>query len=174
MSKVLFESDNLYFVNFERKHISDIYLSWLNDAEIVKYSELRHSKHDFNTAVEYLNSMNNSSNEFLAMIQKKSHKHIGNISIYNDYNNYISEISLLIGERLIWGNGFGYEAWDAAIQYVFSKKIRKIYAGAMKSNKAMLGIIHKSGMHIESILKKHFLLEGMEEDMIKAVLYRDD
>mgnify|MGYP006139229499 CR=1 FL=1 len=33
--------------NFTRRHLTSNYISWLNDQELVKYSEQRHLNHTF-------------------------------------------------------------------------------------------------------------------------------
>ena len=56
---------SLRLVKFEKKHISKNYLLWLNNKEI-KYSQNRFSKHNYPSAIKYLNKNTIDGNLFFA------------------------------------------------------------------------------------------------------------
>lgn len=167
------KTSRLIIENFSEKHISPRYISWLNDPEVVKYSEQRHVKHDKESCINFFNSFKGGVNSFLALIaDDQSLGHIGNITTTMNIPNGSVDIAILIGEKKVWGQGYGLEAWRAVMDAIIQmRKIRKITAGCMSENKAMLSIMEKSEMVYEYTKPKMFLLEGREVDSIHYATY---
>ncbi len=166
MSKPI-ETKRLYLYPFSEGLLTENYVSWLNDAEVVKYSEQRHKKHTIQSCREYFQTLESSSHYLWAVTEKNAEKeHIGNINAYIDDKNSIAEVGILIGCKMAWGKGYGLEAWNAVCEFLFQKGIRKIIAGTVATNKGMLCIMKKSGMKTEGIRKNQYVIDGMEVDMI--------
>jgi len=163
-------SDRLFIQWFGEDFLNYRYVEWLNDPEVVKYSEQRHAIHTIESCTEYYNSIKESENIFLAIIFKNSNLgHIGNISITIDSSNLVADIAIVIGEKLAWGKGVGLEAWSLVMNYLLQyTKIRKVTAGTMSVNKPMLNVMHCSGMDIECYRKEYFLWEGKFVDLVLA------
>ena len=128
-------------------------IDWLNDPEVVQYSEQRYKKHDLRTQCEYVESM--SPPNHLWAIQHNDWP-IGSISARVDKHNSVADLGILIGDRSQWGKGLGLEAWKAVMEFLFSHGIRKIEAGHMDKNKAMFAVCKNSGMKIEGGRYQHF------------------
>lgn len=65
------------------------------------------------------------------------------------------------------GQGFGFDAWNSTINYLFKvKKIRKILAGTMDCNISMKKIFIKSGMSFEARFKRREILDGKYFDIV--------
>lgn len=101
--------------------------------------------------------------------------HIGNINAYVDVHNKTADIGIMVGERAVWGRGFGAEAWIAVCKFLFDElKLRKLTAGTVADNHGMLGIMRKSGMHEEARRRRQMLIGGREVDMIYVAMFRED
>jgi len=136
-------------------------VSWLNDKEVVRYSEQRHKHHTLETQQQYIQDGPDVFREIHA-----GDRFIGTISAYIDKPNGVADVGILIGDKSVWGKGYGTEAWIAFCDSLFSNKIRKIEAGAMSINSRMIGIFRKSGMHFEAFRENHFLHEGEPVHMV--------
>ena len=44
-------------IDFKKRDINKIYLSWLNNKKLMKYSEQRFQVYDYNKALEYFNQI---------------------------------------------------------------------------------------------------------------------
>ena len=100
MKKLFAKSKNLEIRVFTKKDITKKYISWLNNKNLMKYSNQRFYKHNHKSIENYFISMKNSNNLFLAIIEKSLNLgHVGNISVYFDKYNKTAEISILIGEK---------------------------------------------------------------------------
>lgn len=172
MNPFVLEADELRIVPFESRHFTDRYISWLNDPEVVRYSEQRHIKHTRDTCQRYIESFHNTSNQLLAIEVRGELDHIGNISISIDVPNALADVAILVGEKKAWGKGYGLQAWSLVLNELLADEmIRKVTAGTMAENKPMLALMEKSGMQIEAVRPRHFLLEGKEADLVFAAKY---
>jgi len=145
-------------------------VGWLNDAEVVRYSEQRHREHTLYSQTSYINLFLDKSHLW-GIHLVETDEHIGNLSAMHDTPNNVSDIGIMIGETKHWGSGFGGEAWAAACGWLLDKDgggIRKLEAGCMRPNAAMLKIIRGSGFTQEGERLNHFLLNGSP---VSAVLF---
>ena len=155
---------------FSKKYLTKEYLSWLNNKELMKYSENRHITHTLESCQKYHESFQDSHNLLFAVINDQN-KHIGNINAYIDKNNAIADIGILIGKP---GKGYGKKAWNLMIKTLFNQfNIRKITAGSMEKNIAMINIFKESGMSYEYTKEKYFNFEGSYVDLVGYTIYRN-
>ena len=167
--------ENIRIVNFQTHHLTSRYVSWLNDPEVVQFSEQRHREHTLLTCANYFESIQQSNGHFLAIeTTVDGLGHIGNIGVSIDPHNLIADISIIIGEKKAWGKGFGSIAWNAVLKEMLKNQgLRKITAGTMSVNEPMLRLMNRSGMHVESIRRNHFLWENKEVDLVQAAIFSD-
>lgn len=164
-------SDRLALHSFDGRHMTPTYVSWLNDPAVVRYSEQRHHKHTMESCRDYAASFASSDNSFIA-IETHQFGHIGNMTVTRDIANGIADLSIMIGHRDCWGQGLATEAWTMAMRHLFqSEKLRKITAGTMSENRAMLSLMQRSRMDIEGRRARHFLLDGQEVDLVMAAAF---
>lgn len=158
---------------FSEEYLTQRYVNWLNDPLVTRYSEQRHKTHTLNSCRTYWKSVDDSPNGFWAISQKNSDtSHIGNMTAHIDPANGVADLSILIGERSCWGQGFGLEAWTAVCSHLCScAGVRKITAGTMAENQQMLTIMRRSGMHHEATLKRQFRFDGREVDAILMAFF---
>lgn len=147
------------------RHLTDRYVSWLNDPVVVRYSEQRHHTHDLRSCRDYFQDMNNSNGLFLA-IETAATGHIGNVSVAIDGPNRSADVSIMIGERRAWGQGHAAKVWSAITDYLLNDIVRRVTAGTMSVNEPMLAIMRKSGMEIDAVRPRHFIWEGQEVDLV--------
>jgi RimJ/RimL family protein N-acetyltransferase len=141
------ETKRLLIEPFTAKYLTPRYVSWLNDPDVVQYSEQRHRRHTLESCKQYFESFAGTQHYFWAITLKIDGSHVGNINAYVDPNNQIADIGILIGEKAEWGKGYGLEAWKAVCEYLLEAgSIRKITAGTLSSNKGMLNIMIRAGM----------------------------
>ena len=115
-------SNNLYYRTLTTRDVTDEYISWLNDKDINKYLEVRHTKHSREEVIEFISSKNISETEYLyGIFCQKNNKHIGNVKIGNINHIYkTGEISLFIGDKNYWGRKLGIEIIKALSLHSFN------------------------------------------------------
>ncbi|MFC1964858.1 GNAT family N-acetyltransferase [Chloroflexota bacterium] len=166
------QTKRLLITPFSERHLTPRYVGWLNNPEVVRFSEQRHRSHTLGSCREYWKSFDGTLNYFWAIEEIKSGLgHIGNINAYVDMNNQLADIGILIGEKDAWQKGYGFEAFLAVSHYLLNAiKLRKITAGTMATNTAMLKIMRRLGMMEETRRPKHFLWEGIQVDLVQMAL----
>lgn len=144
------------------------HVEWLNDKEVVKYSEQRHKEHTLESQHKYLNEFPYGSRIWIITTDPVAYfGTIGTITAYIDRPNRRANMGIMIGEKSAWGQGYGSEAWDAVIEYLFTdENIRKIECGCMLSNEPMMVLAKRSGMTMETVVPEHFSFNDRPEALV--------
>lgn len=153
---------------FNVSNINETYLSWLNDKDLMKYSNQRFFLHNFETSLNYLNKFKNSSNIFIAIYVQENF--VGTMTCYIDDIHSRADIGILIGKDYL-SLGIGFDAWSTLVNNLIKCSVRKITAGTLKSNKAMIEIMRKSGMQEDAARLSYEKIEGNLEDIIYFAKY---
>lgn len=141
---------------------------YLNDPILMKYSEQRHGHHTAEMMEQYVKSFDHH-NDHIWRISTPGWQAVGTITARRDVNNKIANLGILVWSQ---GSGFGTRAWQIVSDWLLSDGIRKIEAGTMAANGAMLRIFERTGMHYEAKIKDHFLLDGKPTDLIMAARFK--
>lgn len=172
MNPPFFKTESLFiYAPCHRQPDVDSHVNWLNDKDVVKYSEQRWLTHTAETQWQYIKTFDNVNKYFweIALRQSDYNYPIGTISADIDLCNGVADVGILIGAKKYWGCGLGSEAWQTVCDWLLSdRKLRKVEAGAMQRNKGMLAIFFKTGMKIEGIRVEHFMIHGKTTDMVLA------
>jgi len=153
--------------------LSSRYLDWLNDQALMRYSEQRHRVHSMESCRAYWQSFRTSPHYFWAIEEAEiGLGHIGNLNAYFDEKNGLADMGILIGQAEAKGQKYGQEAWKGACDFLFQQGIRKITAGTLATNTAMLRLARNVGMVEDGIRKRHYLNQGQEVDVIHLALFK--
>jgi RimJ/RimL family protein N-acetyltransferase len=164
----LIETTRVRLAPFERIHLTERYVGWLNDPEVVRFSEQRHRRHDLSTCGQWIEAMRAGGHPLWAIeMSEPALGHIGNIAAYVDQANKVADVTILIGERAAWGRGIGAEAWRTACDWLIARAfMRKVTGGTMAANRAMVRIMERAGMHPDGVRMGQFLLDGRAVDLV--------
>lgn len=168
------QARGIRLVPFSPRHITGRYVGWLNDPAVVRFSELRHRRHTRRSCRSYLSDMRAGGHCFWAILADlPPRRHVGNLAAYIDRANEVAEISILIGEPAVWGRGIGSAAWTLVVEWLLGPaRMRKVVAGTMAANEAMVRIMERSGMTIEARFERHYVLDGKAVDVVFAARFR--
>ena len=165
-SKLTIKGKFVTLSNFQENDISKEYLSWLNNKEIVKYSNQRFINHNLLSSKKYLKSFTGSKNLFFAIKLNENNQMIGTMTAYFSFHNTV-DVGIMIGEKSLWGKGFGKDAWNTLLLWLEKEiNVRKITAGTLASNLGMLKLMEGSGMTHEATKKNHEMLNNQPEDVL--------
>lgn len=164
-------SERLMIVPVTEEHLTPRYVGWLNDPEVVRYSEQRFKTHTLESCRAYLKSFAGTENLFVALIAN-SEGHIGNMTAYLDRYGVV-DVGILIGERAVWGRGYGSEAWQSVCRALIEAGARKITAGTLSVNKGMRTVMERAGMVPDGRRVGQCVLDGEEVDVVYAALFAD-
>jgi RimJ/RimL family protein N-acetyltransferase len=170
------KTSRLRLIPFAEEYLTPRYVGWLNDPEVVRYSEQRHKVHTLESCRSYWQSFSGTPHYFWAVVAvDETLGHIGNINAYVDPENQLADVGILIGEKKVWRRGYGLEAWRAVCEYLLSKaKMRKVTAGTLAVNTGMLKIMRQTGMVDDGRRYRHHIFESREVDIIHSAFFRQD
>jgi RimJ/RimL family protein N-acetyltransferase len=147
-----------------KNEISENYISWLNDPEINKYLEVRHTKQTKTGAIDYINSLRKQHNcDMFAIFDNENNTHIGNLTItsFNNNNNGSIDFGVMIGDKDSRSTGIGAEVLLSFIDFIFSyEMIERISAGAASDNIKSCKTLESIGFLKEGVRRKIFLLNN--------------
>jgi RimJ/RimL family protein N-acetyltransferase len=138
-------------------------VEWLNDPDVTRYSEQRHQKHTVPFQRIYIGMMTRP-HKYLEI--RTNDTIIGTITAHVDPYNDVADVGIMIGEKSLWGKGYGAEAWQAFCDYLLGNGIRKVECGCMNINFGMKHICRKTGMNYEGRRFAHFLVGEDTVDML--------
>ncbi len=160
---------------FTAADISETYIGWLKEPEVVRYSSQRFRVHTSDTCRAYLVSFVGSDNHFLAIIDRQSGVMVGTLTVYRSLPHGTADIGIMVGARQAWGQGIGGEAFCLVVAALkASGNIRKITAGTLAANRGMVRIMEKNGMQHEATRHAQELLDGEPVDVVYYATFCHD
>jgi ribosomal-protein-alanine N-acetyltransferase len=158
---------------FSRCNITDVYLNWLNDPVIVRYSNQRFHHHTRQTCIAYLQSFEGTENLFLAIYQKGAEKYVGTMSAYISSAHETADMGIMIGDKTSWGSGIGCDAWATLLEFLLDTvRVRKVTGGAVASNLGMVKIMRNSGMEPDGVRVAQELVDSQAQDVLHFARFR--
>lgn len=158
---------------FEQSDITTDYVSWLNDPDVVKYSNQRFINHTYASCKSYFDSFAGTPNFFLKVLNIEDLSIVGTMTVYIAPAHATADVGIMLGRKGIWGKGFGQDAWDTVLVWLLANpSIRKVTAGTMRQNLAMIRTMERSGMVLEAIRPKQEVFNGIPEDLCYYGKYR--
>ena len=157
-------SSEIILMDFQENDVSEKYVSWLNNKQHMKFSEQRFKNHSKSTAKDYLASFHNSDNRFYAI--KSSLGLIGTGTLYVNKSYGTCSVGILIGPEFS-GQGYGKQAWQLLTTIIPENLgLRKVSAGTLETNKAMLRLFEGSKMQFEARLAQEGIFEDLPVDIL--------
>ena len=152
---------------FTDRDITEDYISWLNDPEVVKYSNQRFKFHDHDSSKAFLKSIDNLDAIFLKIVHLESNEFIGTMTVYFSINHNTADIGIMVGNRKFWNQGLGEEAWTTVMNFLLDKlNVRKVTGGALACNKGMIRIFEKAGMVQDGIRRDQEIFDNKAHDIV--------
>jgi RimJ/RimL family protein N-acetyltransferase len=177
MKNSFLKTKRLILEPLTEKHLSDEYVSWLNDKEVCKYNRHATFPNTKNKTLAYINSLkDNPSSVVFAIIEKESSLHVGNIALQNiDFINSNADISIILGEKSAWGKSYATECYKAIIDYAFKiLNLHRLYIGTHEKNIAMQRVAQKLGMRHEGTKKEAIFKDNRYYDVFLYGLLKDE
>lgn len=151
--------------SFTDADIGDVYIGWLNDPEVVRFSNQRFRTHSIESCRAYLASFEGTANLFLAIRRREDGVHIGTMTVYRSIPHGTADVGIMVGER--GGGGYGQDAWDTLLRWLLDRgDIRKVTAGTLACNTGMVRLMERSGMTLEGTRRAQELVEGVPQDIV--------
>ncbi len=154
-------------------HLSNIYVSWMNDSDIIAFLETG-GDYTLEKLENFLKKVEEDNILFWAIHLKSDNKHIGNIKIdpINTKHLY-GEYGIMMGDKTEWGKGYAKEASIAVIDYCFSDiiNLRKVNLGVVSKNVAAIKLYEKIGFINEGRFINHVISKDGYDDVLRMAIF---
>lgn len=166
-ARIEFRTPRLIVRSFGATDLTDAYVAWLNDPEVVRYSNQRFRRHDHANCAQYLASFDGTDNLFLSISRAVDGVAIGTMTAYRSRPHGTADLGILIGDRSAWGQGLGQEAWNALLAWLAaSPGMRKLTCGMVDCNLAMRRLAERSSMALEATRRAQEVVDGQPRDIL--------
>ena len=155
--------------------VTQSYVSWLNEYEIMALTEQVGLNHTMESTKNYVHSCYHNSLIYFFGIFFND-RHIGNIKLgpINEKHS-TAEISYVIGCREYWGQGIASKVINAILLFGFTELgLHKISASAYENNIGSIKALLKNKMKIEGTFKENLLYENKRIDLISLGVLKND
>ena len=155
----MIEGERIRLRKIELTDVNEDYRAWMNDPEVVRYTESRFRTHSLEDIRAYVQSVRSDANSvFFAIIEKETGKHIGNIKIGHMLPVHrTADVGVIIGDRNCWGKGYATEALKLTAAYAAEPlKLHKLWAGIYADNPGSIQAFRRAGFVEEGRFARHW------------------
>ena len=165
-------------VHIREKEIEDIAdeYSWRTDEELSRLDATRPLTMSYDDFFRYSKEemkFPNYKSKKLAL-DTKDNIHIGNV-MYYDYSisNKQTELGIMIGDKNYWGKGYGTEAVQLLLEYLFSVlNLKRVYLHTLSWNYRAQASFIRAGFNVVRSVRRgghdFILMEVIESDWSKS------
>lgn len=149
----------------ELSDFTDEYLRWLNDPAVNEFSQRRPFPQSRETMADYQRSLEQSRSGYvLAIIERETGKHVGNIALVNlQPIHRCGEIAILVGSDEARGRGIGREAIYLVTKHAFEHhNLHRVFAGTF--NPAFIRCVEGLGWTKEGVFRERIWSDGKYHD----------
>ncbi len=153
------------------------YAAWLNDPQVNRYLETRHAPQTVQSCADFIEAMNRDPDSHLFGVFHREHgNHLGNAKVGFINRQYdTAELSLFIGEKAYWKQGFGQEIVRALTAHAFGElQLERVQAGCYEDNLASLRAFLRVGYAVEGFYRRHVVLDGRRMGVFRLGMLKDE
>ena len=152
---------------FTASDINEAYIGWLNDKEVVRFSNQRFLRHDQESSLRYLASFEGTDTLFISVRRLSDDSPVGTMTAYVSSHHGTVDVGVLIGDKSVWGMGYGQDAWNTLTNWLLERDdIHKLTAGTLACNYGMIKLMERSGMHHEATRSEQEIVNGQAVDIL--------
>ena len=152
--------ENINLKTLFMDEISEVYVSWLNDYEVTKFTEQKHCQSTLETVKDYVNQLYFSENDLLFGIYYDE-LHIGNMRLGPiNFEHLNAEVGYLIGEKNFWAKGITSKCLKTLVHFAIEDLgLKKINSGYYENNYGSAKVLKKCGFVIEGVKQSNLIFE---------------
>ena len=174
---VFLEGDLVILRPLEEADFEGNYAKWLNDKEVCEGNS--HHTYPYTKAdgLKYIrHALETRSECILAVVDKETKTHIGNIALQSINPIYrTAEFAIIIGERDFWGKGYAKDASKLIVAHGFNAlNLERIACGTFDGNVGMEKLAAYLGMKEEGRRRGAVYKDGKRLDMLEFGVLREE
>lgn len=171
----MLQSSRLLLRALKAADLNDTYLGWLNDSAVNRYLETRFLPQTLEALQSYWQAhRDDPASPWFAICLAEDGRHIGNIKLGPiHWLHRRADLSLFIGDRSRWGQGYASEAIALVRDWAFCElDLQKLNAGIYAGNMGSRRAFEKCGFELEGTLRQEVVSDGQRRDVWRLGLLR--
>ena len=176
--KNFIEGERIYLREVRLSDVNENYYHWMNTPVVNQYLETRYIPQSMENIKRYVEKMDGKTDEiFLAICLKENDRHIGNIKLGPiNWIHRFADVSLLIGEKNLWGKGIATEAISLVVRHAFETlNLHKLRAGCYAENRGSARAFIKNGFKKEGLLRgQWFVKDHWVDEILLGLINSED
>ena len=173
----MLSSNRLQFRKMAENDIEK-YHSWRNDVDVMKTTSPSLDLNSLNETRHFVENiiLNSTSSKSYIIEEIEGNTAIGVTSLINiDPKNRNAECIIDIGEKGVWGKGYGTEALKILLEYAFLElNLHRVSLRVFSLNEKAIHIYNKLGFMKEGVIRESLYRDGKWHDIIiMGVLKRE-
>ena len=148
---------NFKLIPITAEHISDLYIGWLNDAEINRYLEIRFVPQTRDTVTEYVRSFYMGKEAYMWVIYPNGKdQFVGTTTVQGINRNHDSAgIGLMIGNKEYWGSNCALEVLGLVTDFAFETLgLRRMALETSAPNHSINFTLRRFGFTMEGSMRQ--------------------
>ena len=118
---VFLEDRDIVLMPLGKSDVSESYLGWLNDPEILRYRAPKAFPTTMAQLASWVESLPGRGDLVLAIRTREGQQHVGNIALNSiQWVHRSAELSIMIGAKDVWGRGYGTAAIRLVTAHAFN------------------------------------------------------
>jgi ribosomal-protein-alanine N-acetyltransferase len=153
LKTVYLSAQEIFLKSLECDDVTQDYVDWMNDAEVVQFTESRFQKHTLESVKKFVEDSNsNPSVLLLGIFESGNGIHIGNIKLGPiNWQHSLADVGIIIGQKEFWGKGLASVAIKLLRDHAFeSIGLHKLTAGCYATNLGSAKAFEKAGFQLEA------------------------
>ena len=151
------------------------YVAWFNDAETCRGNSHHVRPYSAADARAYIARVASAPDQLVLAIERREDgRHIGNIALQAINPVYrTAELSIMVGERDAWGQGYASEAARLLCDHGFrALNLHRIACGTFAGNGGMRRVAERLGMREEGVRRQAAFKDGAYVDVVEYGVLR--
>lgn len=92
-----------------------------------------------------------------------------------DWKNRVATVGIFIGKKELWGKGFGTDAMQVLIRFIFEQmNLNKVKLNVYSFNQRAIRSYEKCGFKTEGVLRQEIFRDGQYHDELVMAILRDE
>ena len=153
------------------------FVPWVNDPEVTRTLAVGAAVMDRQAERAWIEKMNASGSDVLfGIIVQETDRLIGSTGLNQiDFRYRSASLGMMIGERGLWGKGYGTEATRLVVRHAFKElHLNRVQLHVYEYNLRGLRVYEKVGFRREGVLRQEHVYDGRFWDTVVMALLREE
>lgn len=152
---------NIVIRPFKFTDVTEDYFDWMNDREVTRFLGAAGKSQSMTSLYSYVSKVLTDIDTLFYAVEADG-RHVGNLKLVIQREHGKGIISIMIGDRSLWGKGVASEAVRQAVELAFNVLgLRKLEAGMLQPNIGSFRVFQKNGFAVDGVHLRDRYLEGV-------------